>query len=466
MKKLLSLALSLLLLVTPVLSLADDQAVTIDVSGKLNAQQFLQFAQMFGITGEELAEMEATLPMIASVLDVMSLRFQTGDDCVKISLMAEDQEVLWFTAFEDEKDDLTKLLTKQDDCLALLSSLFPSYKVTIPLPDMDFLSDDMLEAFEDVDLEALGYAVMGELMAWASEVEFVEKTGSFAGPLFDNGTAQVVITVTDAQMCDLMATLLTVVENDAKLVKALENFLQQFGAYDVAGMLKGLKEELLSTTTDATYILEVTSDDVGELTVATLKVMSGETLAFSLSGRLNLTDAVAVMTVPLNGIETTLLATVDWSGEALVGKMSMWQTEPGMALEAIKKEQPLANYIVTAKVVEENGTNKMDVEVVVEMEGAQFFRETVNVEAVEGEKLDYKLKLYVFGEEEELFGLNISGAKSAPATYNDANCKAISAEAVENDGDFLAEVQANAISALSKALAVLPAEIATALIGE
>lgn len=466
MKKLLSLALSLLLLVTPVLSLADDQAVTIDVSGKLNAQQFLQFAQMFGITGEELAEMEATLPMIVSVLDVMSLRFQTGDDCVKISLMAEDQEVLWCTAFEDEKDDLTKLLTKQDDCLALLSSLFPSYKVTIPLPDMDFLSDDMLEAFEDVDFEALGNAAMGELMAWASEVQFVEKTGSFAGPLFDNGTAQVVITVTDAQMCDLVATLLTVVENDAKLVKALENFLQQFGAYDVVGMLKGLKEELLSTATDATYILEVTSDDAGELTVATLKVMSGETLAFSLSGRLNLTDAVAVMTVPLNGIETTLLATVDWSGEALVGKMSMWQTEPGMALEAIKKEQPLANYIVTAKVAHENGTKKMDTEVVVEMEGTQFFRETVTVEEVKGKKLDYKLKVFAFDEEEELFGLNITGAKSAPATYNAANCKAIAAEAVENDEDFLAEVKTNAIYALVKALAVLPAEIVTALMGE
>jgi len=233
MRKWTALLLALLLAITPWIALAESYEIKVsyDLDGEALAPALTEVAQLMAQTlGEDVAvdmlagmDAEAMAKAVELLMDATSFTIQYQPEGVRVVCSMRDQYLC------------SVFVTWNETEIALSTNLLPDVKLTLPLAE----ATDMLVQFAEVDWAALGQELAVRTAHWAASQPAVEDVGSFGGNAYAGGTRRLYYAITDADIADLLDSLLLGMESNDSLMGLLKTL---FGEAQTAAAIRDFRE--------------------------------------------------------------------------------------------------------------------------------------------------------------------------------------------------------------------------------
>ena len=327
-----ALLMALLLAMMPLTTLAE--GYEIKVSYDLDGEAFTPVleeamqavAQIMGedVMEDMMAGMDAaTLSRAAELLlDATSFTVQTQPDGFHIVCNMRDQYLCSVFVMWNEQE------------IALSTNLLPNVKLTLPLTDVYALADKLAA----VDWSAAAQDISTRTMQWAASLWATESVGSFGGDAYAGGVRRVSYDVTDADIADLVDSILLGLESNASLMTLLNDFL---GEDQVREGFRGMREFNMQVRQESKYHYDFSrvyaKEDV--LIGFSLNVLEAEELIASASLGANEAgdQGQLVVSIPLGSgvVYMDARATV---GEKLSGSFAVYQSASLQSYQQVRED--------------------------------------------------------------------------------------------------------------------------------
>lgn len=294
MKKLLSLALAVLLALAPACSLAGN-AVQIDFSYEYDAEALAPALQdvldaaalVIGSDAYDLLEVMTIEQMAEAVALLMNNTVFTAyvqPDCIRLECSMQGKYVC------------DVLVAWNADEIALTSNLIPDVKLVIPLD----AAKEAVSQLAQVDWAAVASDASTRIFRWATSMRGHASVGSFAGDAYTDGVKRIEYKLTDMDFADLFESLLLGMESSDSLMTLLNSM---FGADGVDEAIRDFREYSIDAVRNSeyNYTLSLVYDKNDALVGLSLNVMEDDELiaTVSLGADAEGTQVVLVAGIPL-----------------------------------------------------------------------------------------------------------------------------------------------------------------------
>lgn len=327
-----ALLMALLLAMMPLTTLAEGYEIKVyyDLDGEaftpVLEEAMQAVAQLMGedVMEDMLAGMDAaTLSRAAELLlDATSFTVQTQPDGLHIVCNMRDQYLCSVFVMWNEQE------------IALSTNLLPNVKLTLPLTDVYALADKLAA----VDWSAAVQDIYTRTVQWAASLRAMESVGSFGGDAYAGGVRRVSYDVTDADIADLVDSILLGLESNASLMTLLNDFL---GENQVREGFRGMREYNMQVRQESKYHYDFSrvyaKEDV--LIGFSLNVLEAEELIASASLGANEAgeQGQLVISIPLGSgvVYMDARATV---GEKLSGSFAVYQSASLQSYQQVRED--------------------------------------------------------------------------------------------------------------------------------
>ena len=275
MRKLLALLLAVMLAVMPAASLAEKYKINTKFAFDSEAlapaleQMISMIAEMSGEDPDELLEgMDANqlAEAVALLMNATSFELNWQPDGVRVVCNMQDKYVC------------SVFIMWTEDEIAMSSNLLPDLKLTLPLAEVKEAMAELLS----VDWAAVVDDAVSRVVRWATAQRADVLQGSFAGDAYEGGTKSVQYAITDADIADLMESIVLGVESNDALMELLGSM---FGESDVNKALRDFREYNLNVELESEYhyTLNMVYNANDMLIGLSLNVLEGEELITTVS---------------------------------------------------------------------------------------------------------------------------------------------------------------------------------------
>ena len=360
MRKWTALLLALLLAVMPVATLAENYEIKIkyDVDGEALTPVLTQVMEMMAqqIGTDMVASVDAAevARITELLLDATSFTIHYQPDGVRITCNMQDQYLCSVFVSWNETE------------IALCTNFLPNLKLTLPLNTVQ----DALADLATVDWAQVGEDAASRAVRWFAALQASESHGSFGGDAYTGGAKRVMYHITDADIADLMDSLLLGVEGNDALMALLRGV---FGEKELTAALRDFREFNVQVRQESQYRYDFsrvyTEKDV--LIGLSLNVLEGDELIATAS--LGADEAgergALVVSIPLGSgivyVDAQLIL-----GEKLYGSFAVYQSGKMVSYQHAQTDASLLVQRQTVEIAYTPGENGYVMEINTNYTGA------------------------------------------------------------------------------------------------
>ncbi len=259
MRKLMAWVLALMMLCTPLMSLAESCTAELQLT-QIDLQTILSpVFDVVGLGDVYTSVAQKAIDFAEELLKISTFRLQWQDNGIRLAWLIDQQEAASMTVVEDE------------DTLLVTNSFMPDYAIVLT-QDADQMTS------QDADWESFYQAAAAELAAWVMQLYATTETGTFAGDTYENGVYCAYITVTDRDVALLLEGLMLCMEENESVSALMQQELEEED-------LLTIRRKILRIAESSMYRYEVTlvGDQSENVIGITMQVYQDETWVGALS---------------------------------------------------------------------------------------------------------------------------------------------------------------------------------------